>query len=114
MTKIIKEMLPPDVGVARDTQDLLIECCVVMDYVFNSGFMEKHECRFVMVKLMRSPMVLGFSEYIEEVYAAYEQHRLETMDTMRGGKWSNVAEMTEEEALAEQQKMFAEARARMN
>lgn len=23
--------------------------------------------------------VLGFSEYIEEVYAAYEQHRLETM-----------------------------------
>ncbi|CAN0902475.1 Protein Dr1 homolog [Linum grandiflorum] len=28
MTKIIKEMLPPDVRVARDTQDLLIECCV--------------------------------------------------------------------------------------
>ena len=27
---------------------------------------------------------------------------------------SNVAEMTEEEALAEQQRMFAEARARMN
>lgn len=23
--------------------------------------------------------VLGFSEYIEEVYAAYEQHRIETM-----------------------------------
>lgn len=23
--------------------------------------------------------VLGFSEYIEEVYAAYEQHKLETM-----------------------------------
>lgn len=31
-----------------------------------------------------------------------------------GGKWSNGAEMTEEEALAEQQRMFAEARARMN
>jgi hypothetical protein len=28
MTKIIKEMLPPDVRVARDAQDLLIECCV--------------------------------------------------------------------------------------
>ncbi|KAI7740350.1 hypothetical protein M8C21_009423 [Ambrosia artemisiifolia] len=28
MTKIIKEMLSPDVHVARDTQDLLIECCV--------------------------------------------------------------------------------------
>ncbi|XP_062157934.1 uncharacterized protein LOC133865527 [Alnus glutinosa] len=31
MTKIIKEMLPPDVRDARDAQDLLIECCV--DYI---------------------------------------------------------------------------------
>ena len=31
-----------------------------------------------------------------------------------GGKWGNAAEMTEEEAAAEQQRMFAEARARMN
>lgn len=35
-------------------------------------------------------------------------------DTVRAGKCSNGAEMTEEEALAEQQRMFAEARARMN
>ncbi|KAF6160869.1 hypothetical protein GIB67_041923 [Kingdonia uniflora] len=28
MTKIIKEMLPPDVCVARDAQGLLVECCV--------------------------------------------------------------------------------------
>lgn len=35
-------------------------------------------------------------------------------DTVRAGKWSNVADMTEEEALAEQQRMFSEARARMN
>ncbi|GAB2222946.1 hypothetical protein Droror1_Dr00017078 [Drosera rotundifolia] len=35
-------------------------------------------------------------------------------DGVRGsGKWNNVAEMTEEEAVAEQQRMFAEARARM-
>lgn len=33
---------------------------------------------------------------------------------MRSGECSNVEEMTEEEALAEQQRMFAEARARMN
>lgn len=34
-------------------------------------------------------------------------------DSPKGVKWSGV-EMTEEEALAEQQRMFAEARARMN
>jgi len=33
MTKIIKEMLPPDVRVARDAQDLLIECCVGQNFV---------------------------------------------------------------------------------
>lgn len=39
---------------------------------------------------------------------------LPVQDTVRAGKWNNVAEMTEEEALAEQQRMFAEARTRMN
>jgi hypothetical protein len=28
MTKIMKDMLPPDVSIARDAQDLLIEGCV--------------------------------------------------------------------------------------
>ncbi|CAN1159150.1 Protein Dr1 homolog [Linum perenne] len=38
MTKIIKEMLPPDVRVARDTQDLLIECCVGELIIKHSSF----------------------------------------------------------------------------
>jgi hypothetical protein len=33
MTKIIKEMLPPDVRVAKDAQDLLVECCVGMFFL---------------------------------------------------------------------------------
>lgn len=38
MTKIIKEMLPPDVRVARDAQDLLIECCVGKKIMFTCSF----------------------------------------------------------------------------
>ncbi|EMS60245.1 Protein Dr1-like protein [Triticum urartu] len=65
---------------------------------------------------------LGFKEYVEEVYAAYEQHKLETLsiltlplaqDSPKATKFTGI-EMTEEEAVAEQQRMFAEARARMN
>ncbi|KAK4409563.1 protein Dr1 homolog [Sesamum indicum] len=118
MTKIIKEMLPPDVRVARDAQDLLIECCVEFINLISSESNEvcnREEKRTIAPEhVLKALEVLGFGEYIEEVYAAYEQHRHETMDTMRSGKWSNGAEMTEEEALAEQQRMFAEARARMN
>ncbi|XP_031090454.1 protein Dr1 homolog isoform X1 [Ipomoea triloba] len=119
MTKIIKEMLPPDVRVARDCQDLLIECCVEFINLISSESNEvcnREDKRTIAPEhVLKALDVLGFGDYIEEVYAAYEQHRLETMqDTVRAGKLSNGAEMTEEEALAAQQRMFAEARARMN
>ncbi|ONI09047.1 hypothetical protein PRUPE_5G214400 [Prunus persica] len=119
MTKIIKEMLPPDVRVARDAQDLLIECCVEFINLISSESNEvcsREEKRTIAPEhVLKALQVLGFSEYIEEVYSAYEQHKLETMhDVAKSVKWGNGAEMTEEEALAEQQRMFAEARARMN
>ncbi|KAK6276044.1 hypothetical protein POUND7_005753 [Theobroma cacao] len=137
MTKIIKEMLPPDVRVARDAQDLLIECCnsidsiklfLVIDENFkpfaefinlisseSNDVCNREDKRTIAPEhVLKALEVLGFGEYIEEVYAAYEQHKIETMDSLKGGKWSNGAEMTEEEAVAEQQRMFAEARARMN
>ena len=43
-----------------------------------------------------------------DIFVALQQ------DSIKGAKWSGAAEMTEEQALAEQQRMFAEARARMN
>jgi hypothetical protein len=44
MTKIIKEMLPPDVRVARDTQDLLIECCVGQNFTIYDNFIFSPYC----------------------------------------------------------------------
>ncbi|XP_078446208.1 protein Dr1 homolog [Wolffia australiana] len=117
MFKIIKEMLPPDVRVARDAQDLLVECCVEFINLVSSESNEvcsREDKRTIAPEhVIQALKDLGFGEYIEEVYAAYEQHKLETLDSPKAGKWSGV-EMTEEEALAEQQRMFAEARARMN
>uniref|UniRef100_G3MR92 Protein Dr1 n=1 Tax=Amblyomma maculatum TaxID=34609 RepID=G3MR92_AMBMU len=117
MCKIIKEMLPPDVRVARDTQDLLVECCVEFINLISSESNEvcsREDKRTIAPEhVLKALEVLGFGEYIEDVYAAYEQHKLETLGSPKGGKF-NGAEMTEEEALAEQQRMFAEARARMN
>ncbi|KAF5933821.1 hypothetical protein HYC85_029992 [Camellia sinensis] len=151
MTKIIKEMLPPDVRVARDAQDLLIDFDLSSEvgagiltlhrkkaFLFILYIVLKEQTSFFyallaeFINLISSEsnevcsreekrtiapehvlkalellirhmvvltnvvvcQVLGFGEYIEEVYAAYEQHRLETMDTLKSGKWNNVAEMT--------------------
>ncbi|CAM8985390.1 hypothetical protein QQ045_008522 [Rhodiola kirilowii] len=118
MTKIIKEMLPPDVRVARDAQDLIIECCVEFINLISSesnDICNKEERKTIAPEhVLKALQDLGFGEYVDEVYAAFELHKLEAVDTVKGGKVSNGAEMTEEEALAEQQRMFAEARARMN
>ncbi|KAL4194962.1 hypothetical protein AMTRI_Chr05g71060 [Amborella trichopoda] len=87
MFKIIKEMLPPDVRVARDAQDLLVECCVEFINLISSESNEvcgKEEKRTIAPEhVLRALEVLGFGDYIEEVYAAYEQHKLETLVPMR-------------------------------
>ncbi|XP_044342928.1 LOW QUALITY PROTEIN: nuclear transcription factor Y subunit beta [Triticum aestivum] len=117
MTKIIKEMLPPDVRVARDTQDLLVECCVefinLLSSESNDVCSRDDKKTIAPEHVIRALQDLGFKEYVEEVYAAYEQHKLETLDSPKATKFTGI-EMTEEEAVAEQQRMFAEARARMN
>eukprot|EP00252_Welwitschia_mirabilis_P018050 TRINITY_DN4021_c0_g1_i1.p1 TRINITY_DN4021_c0_g1~~TRINITY_DN4021_c0_g1_i1.p1 ORF type:complete len:153 (+),score=40.13 TRINITY_DN4021_c0_g1_i1:265-723(+) len=118
MFKIIKEMLPPEVRVARDAQDLIVECCVEFINLISSESNEvcnREEKRTIAPEhVLRALEILGFGSYIDEVCAAYEQHKLETLDSPKGGKWGGGIEMTEEEAAAEQQRMFAEARARMN
>ncbi|XP_062196189.1 protein Dr1 homolog [Phragmites australis] len=117
MFKIIKEMLPPDVRVARDAQDLLVECCVEFINLLSSESNEvcsREEKKTIAPEhVLKALSDLGFREYIDEVYAAYEQHKLDTLDSPKAGKFTGI-EMTEEEAVAEQQRMFAEARARMN
>ncbi|KAL5682549.1 hypothetical protein ACJX0J_008934 [Zea mays] len=85
MFKIIKEMLPPDVRVARDAQDLLVECCVEFINLLSSESNEvcsREEKKTIAPEhVIKALSDLGFREYIEEVYAAYEQHKLDTLMT---------------------------------
>ncbi|MCO5610717.1 hypothetical protein L7F22_064958 [Adiantum nelumboides] len=119
MTKIIKEMLPRHVRVARDAQDLLVECCVEFINLISSESNEicsREDKRTIAPEhVMKALEVLGFGDYLEEVHLALEEHRREALDSPKGGgKWGKDGMgMTEEEAVAEQQRMFAEARERM-
>ncbi|WVZ93173.1 hypothetical protein U9M48_039175 [Paspalum notatum var. saurae] len=83
MFKIIKEMLPPDVRVARDAQDLLVECCVEFINLLSSESNEvcsREEKKTIAPEhVLKALSDLGFREYIDEVYAAYEQHKLDTL-----------------------------------
>eukprot|EP00270_Netrium_digitus_P019022 TRINITY_DN7363_c0_g1_i1.p1 TRINITY_DN7363_c0_g1~~TRINITY_DN7363_c0_g1_i1.p1 ORF type:complete len:159 (+),score=30.54 TRINITY_DN7363_c0_g1_i1:278-754(+) len=119
MTKIIKEMLPRDVRVARDTQDLLMDCCIEFISLISSEANEicnREEKKTIAPEhVIQALEDLGFASYISEVQAAYEQHKSETLESPRASsRFKDAGGMTEEEAIAEQQKMFAEARARMH
>ncbi|KAI5083073.1 hypothetical protein GOP47_0002816, partial [Adiantum capillus-veneris] len=119
MTKIIKEMLPRHVRVARDAQDLLVECCVEFINLISSESNEicsREDKRTIAPEhVMKALEVLGFGDYLEEVHLALEEHRREALDSPKSsGRWGKDGMgMTEEEAVAEQQRMFAEARERM-
>ncbi|XP_059292199.1 protein Dr1 homolog [Lycium ferocissimum] len=90
MIKIIKERLPPEVRVARDAQNLLIECCVEFINLIlseSNEFCDREERRTIAPEhLLKALQVLDLTlfvvlEYIEEVYVAYEQHKLESMSS---------------------------------
>ncbi|KAI4335833.1 hypothetical protein L6164_014440 [Bauhinia variegata] len=110
-----KTMEPMDiVGKSKEDASLPKEFINLVSSESNEVCSREEKRTIAPEHVLKALEVLGFGEYIEEVYSAYEQHKIETVDSLKGGKWSNGAEMTEEEALAEQQRMFAEARARMN
>ena len=53
-TKIIMEMLPPDIPVANiNAQNLLVECCVGM--IFSESLLLELSCKFVCVDVMGIP-----------------------------------------------------------
>eukprot|EP00271_Cylindrocystis_brebissonii_P014143 TRINITY_DN35399_c0_g1_i1.p1 TRINITY_DN35399_c0_g1~~TRINITY_DN35399_c0_g1_i1.p1 ORF type:complete len:149 (-),score=47.58 TRINITY_DN35399_c0_g1_i1:39-485(-) len=124
LAKLVKELLPKDARVARDTHDLLMDCCLEFITLISSEANEicaKEEKKTISPEhVLQSLEVLGFGSYISEVQAVYDQYKAETLESPRAGsgKWSNKAGqelgMTEDEAIAAQQRMFAEARARMN
>eukprot|EP00245_Coleochaete_scutata_P014610 TRINITY_DN629_c0_g1_i1.p2 TRINITY_DN629_c0_g1~~TRINITY_DN629_c0_g1_i1.p2 ORF type:complete len:147 (-),score=44.78 TRINITY_DN629_c0_g1_i1:292-732(-) len=115
---IIKEMLPSDARIANDARDMLTECCVEFINLLSSEANEicsKEEKKTIAPEhVLKALTTLGFDEYISEVQAAYDDHKQETATTHRGHSRAKPnGGMTEEEAIAAQQKMFAEARARM-
>ncbi|CAI5947196.1 unnamed protein product [Closterium sp. NIES-64] len=123
MSRLIKEMLPRDVRVSKDTQDLLMDCCLEFINLISSEANEmcsKEDKRTIAPEhVLQALESLGFSSYLAEVQAAYDQHKSETLESPRAlgrsssSKASGAVGMSEEEAIAEQQKMFAEARAAM-
>ncbi|TID25344.1 histone-fold-containing protein [Venturia nashicola] len=113
--KIINEILAHDPGMpfARETRDLLIECCVEFITLISSEANEIAEkdakktiaCEHVTTALEQ----LGYPDYVPEILKVAQDHK--TQQVTREKKQSKIEQsgLTEEELIRQQQELFASA-----
>ncbi|OMH84943.1 Negative cofactor 2 complex subunit beta [Zancudomyces culisetae] len=101
--KLIGEMLPDDVTCAKETRDLLIDCCNVGIFGYSNQDLQ----------LLLYLKDLGFEGYISGVKEAYSDHK--TQQSKDKSKKSTKLEqlgLSQEELLKSQEALFAQARMR--
>ncbi|KAJ2896564.1 negative cofactor 2 transcription regulator complex subunit ncb2 [Coemansia aciculifera] len=115
--KLIAEMLPEDITCAKDTRDLLLDCCNEFIHLVASesnDVCEKEAKKTIAAEhVLTALQDLGFGKYVTEVQEAHDEHRKQqTKDRGRKGSKLSQLGMSEEELLRSQELLFAEARMR--
>ncbi|KAJ1938959.1 negative cofactor 2 transcription regulator complex subunit ncb2 [Kickxella alabastrina] len=115
--KLIAEMLPDDVACAKDTRDLLLDCCNEFIHLIASEsneICEKEAKKTIAAEhVLAALRELGFEKYVGEVEEAYGEHRQQqTKDRGRKSTKLNQLGISEEELLRSQEFLFAQARMR--
>ncbi|KAI9501617.1 negative cofactor 2 transcription regulator complex subunit ncb2 [Coemansia spiralis] len=115
--KLIAEMLPDDITCAKDTRDLLLDCCNEFIHLVASEsneICEKEAKKTIAAEhVLTALQELGFEKYVTEVQEAYDEHRKQqTKDRGRKSTKLNQLGMSEEELLRSQELLFAQARMR--
>ncbi|KAI8054473.1 histone-fold-containing protein [Syncephalis plumigaleata] len=103
--KLINEMMPPDIACAKETRDLLIECCVGKIHSLIAS--ESNEICEKEAKKTIAP------EHVLSALKACEEHRQHQKVRERKSSKLTKSGMSEEELLRMQQELFNQARQRM-
>ncbi|KAF9105347.1 negative cofactor 2 transcription regulator complex subunit ncb2 [Mortierella sp. AM989] len=116
--KLINEMMPDDIACAKDTRDLLIECCVEFIHLLASEaneICEKETKKTIAAEhVITALKALGFDGYLPEVEVVLHDHKTQQKvkdKDKKSGRLENSGK-TEEELLEEQTRLFAEAKER--
>jgi len=115
--KLIQELLPGELTCSKETRDLIIECCVEFIHLISSEaneICEKESRKTISPEhVVGALKELGFEAYISEVEEVLKDHKQQ--QKLREKKVSKLDQsgLTEEELLAQQEALFAEARLRV-
>nr|CAG8507965.1 152_t:CDS:2 [Entrophospora candida]CAG8584597.1 1548_t:CDS:2 [Entrophospora candida] len=114
VTKIITEMLPPDIACAKDTRDLLIDCCVEFIQLIASeanSICENEAKKTIAAEHVFSALQkLGFENYLTEVQEVFKEHKRLQKDRDKKSSRLENSGMTEEELLKQQEDLFEQSR----
>ncbi|KAG8996109.1 negative cofactor 2 transcription regulator complex subunit ncb2 [Tulasnella sp. 427] len=114
--KLIAELLPPEINCAKETRDLVIECCVEFIHLISSEaneICEKESKKTISPEhVVQALKVLGFEAYVEEVEEVLKDHKQQVKDREKKVSKFEQSGFSQEELLAQQEALFAEARAR--
>ncbi|KAI1318694.1 negative cofactor 2 transcription regulator complex subunit ncb2 [Mortierella claussenii] len=110
--------MPEDIACAKDTRDLLIECCVEFIHLLASEsneICEKETKKTIAAEhVIAALKALGFDGYLPEVEVVLQDHKTQQKSKdkdKKSGRLENSGK-TEEELLLEQTRLFAEAKER--
>lgn len=118
VSKMISEHLPPGLKMSAEVKEIVLEACNEFVQCVASEANEistkENKTTILPEHVVKALEALDFQTYVEVVSAAANDMKEEGKEARAEKKKKKGLQMTPEEALAMQQKMFAEARARYN
>ncbi|KAJ1993572.1 negative cofactor 2 transcription regulator complex subunit ncb2 [Dimargaris cristalligena] len=112
--KLIQEMMPKDITCAKETRDLLIDCCNEFIHLVASEaneVCEKEAKKTIAAEhVITALKALGFESYLTEVQDIYEDHRKQQTKDRDKRNARFETGLSEEELLRQQEQLFAQAR----
>ncbi|KAF9057376.1 TATA binding protein-associated phosphoprotein [Panaeolus papilionaceus] len=116
VAKMITELLPNDVVCAKETRDLVIECCVEFIHLISSeanDICEQENKKTIAPEHIISALNrLGFTNFAPEVESVLKDHKQQQKDREKKVSKFEQSGLTEEELLAKQEELFAASRAK--
>ncbi|EJF62925.1 histone-fold-containing protein [Dichomitus squalens] len=114
VTKMISELLPNDITCAKETRDLIIECCVEFIHLVSSEaneICEQESKKTIAPEHIISALKrLGFESFTSEVESVLKDHKQQQKDREKKVSKLESSGLTEEELLAQQEALFAQSR----
>ncbi|KAJ7086672.1 histone-fold-containing protein [Mycena epipterygia] len=116
VAKMITELLPGDVVCAKETRDLVIECCVEFIHLISSEANEicEQESKKTIAPehIIGALKRLGFDSFTTEVEDVLKEHKQQQKDREKKVSKFEQSGLTPEELLAAQEQLFAASRAK--